>query len=127
MPKKQVEAYVLDRELDLYDHVVDVEFVERLRGMVAFTNIPDLIETDARRRRPGARPPLGLSPRRRLGPAPPKPSGAGVAELAVAGRPWRAAAEAGEEPDQLVGGADEDRSVPDRPRGIRRVQAVAAR
>jgi riboflavin kinase/FMN adenylyltransferase len=42
--KKQVEAYVLDRELDLYDHVVDVEFVERLRGMVAFTNIPDLIE-----------------------------------------------------------------------------------
>ncbi len=45
VPKKQVEAYVLDRELDLYDHVVDVEFVERLRGMVAFTNIPDLIET----------------------------------------------------------------------------------
>ena len=43
--KKQVEAYVLDRELDLYDHVVDVEFVERLRGMVAFTNIPDLIDT----------------------------------------------------------------------------------
>jgi len=40
-----VEAYVLDRELDLYDHVVDVEFVERLRGMVAFTNIPDLVET----------------------------------------------------------------------------------
>lgn len=43
--KKQVEAYVLDRELDLYDHVVDVEFVERIRGMVAFTNIPDLIAT----------------------------------------------------------------------------------
>jgi len=42
---KQVEAYVLDRELDLYDHVVDVEFVERIRGMVAFTSIPDLIET----------------------------------------------------------------------------------
>ncbi|WP_448809524.1 bifunctional riboflavin kinase/FAD synthetase [Agromyces bauzanensis] len=45
VPKKQVEAYVLDRELDLYDHVVDVEFVERLRGMVAFTSIPDLVET----------------------------------------------------------------------------------
>jgi riboflavin kinase/FMN adenylyltransferase len=45
VPKKQVEAYVLDRELDLYDHVVDVEFVERIRGMVAFTSIPDLIET----------------------------------------------------------------------------------
>jgi riboflavin kinase / FMN adenylyltransferase len=43
--KKQVEAYVLDRELDLYDHVVDVEFVDRIRGMVAFTNIPDLIAT----------------------------------------------------------------------------------
>ena len=43
--KKQVEAYVLDRELDLYDHVVDIEFVERIRGMVAFTNIPDLVET----------------------------------------------------------------------------------
>ncbi|KQM83979.1 bifunctional riboflavin kinase/FAD synthetase [Agromyces sp. Leaf222] len=42
---KQVEAYVLDRELDLYDHVVDVEFVDRIRGMVAFTSIPDLIET----------------------------------------------------------------------------------
>ena len=45
VPKKQVEAYVLDRDLDLYDHLVDIEFVERLRGMVAFTNIPDLIET----------------------------------------------------------------------------------
>ena len=45
VPKKQVEAYVLDRELDLYDHLVDVEFVDRIRGMVAFTSIPDLIET----------------------------------------------------------------------------------
>nr|MDQ2699365.1 bifunctional riboflavin kinase/FAD synthetase [Actinomycetota bacterium] len=45
VPKKQVEAYVLDRELDLYDHVVDVEFVDRLRGMVAFTSVPDLIAT----------------------------------------------------------------------------------
>ncbi len=45
VPKKQVEAYVLDRELDLYDHVVDVEFVDRLRGMVAFTSVADLIAT----------------------------------------------------------------------------------
>jgi len=45
VPKKQVEAYVLDRELDLYDHVVDVEFVDRIRGMVAFTTIPALIDT----------------------------------------------------------------------------------
>jgi riboflavin kinase/FMN adenylyltransferase len=44
VPKKQVEAYVLDREIDLYDHVVDVEFVDRIRGMVAFTNIDDLID-----------------------------------------------------------------------------------
>ncbi|PWC03203.1 bifunctional riboflavin kinase/FAD synthetase [Agromyces badenianii] len=43
--KKQVEAYVLDRELDLYDHLVDVEFVERIRGMVAFTSIEALIDT----------------------------------------------------------------------------------
>ncbi len=43
VPKKQVEAYVLDRDIDLYDHVVDVEFVERIRGMVAFTTIDDLI------------------------------------------------------------------------------------
>ncbi|MFB6611609.1 bifunctional riboflavin kinase/FAD synthetase [Agromyces sp. NPDC056379] len=43
--KKQVEAYVLDRELDLYDHVVDVEFVERIRGMVAFTSIEALVDT----------------------------------------------------------------------------------
>jgi riboflavin kinase/FMN adenylyltransferase len=43
VPKKQVEAYVLDRELDLYDHVVDVEFVDRIRGQVAFTTIDDLI------------------------------------------------------------------------------------
>ncbi len=45
VPTKQVEAYVLDRDLDLYDHLVDVEFVERLRGMVAFTSIDDLVET----------------------------------------------------------------------------------
>jgi riboflavin kinase/FMN adenylyltransferase len=45
VPKKQVEAYVLDRELDLYDHVVDVEFVERIRGMVAFTSIEALVDT----------------------------------------------------------------------------------
>ncbi|WP_394551510.1 bifunctional riboflavin kinase/FAD synthetase [Agromyces sp. MMS24-JH15] len=42
--QKQVEAYVLDRELDLYDHVVDVEFAERIRGMVAFADIDELIE-----------------------------------------------------------------------------------
>lgn len=44
VPNKQVEAYVLDREIDLYDHVVDVSFAERIRGMVAFTGIDPLIE-----------------------------------------------------------------------------------
>lgn len=42
--RKQVEAYVLDRDLDLYDHLVDVEFVARIRGMVAFESIDALIE-----------------------------------------------------------------------------------
>ncbi|MCU1637095.1 MAG: riboflavin kinase [Cryobacterium sp.] len=44
VPQKQVEAYVLDEDIDLYDHVVDVAFVERIRGMVAFTGIEPLIE-----------------------------------------------------------------------------------
>ncbi|KHK96205.1 riboflavin kinase [Microbacterium mangrovi] len=41
---RQVEAYVLDRDdLDLYDHRVDVEFTERIRGMVAFDGIGPLL------------------------------------------------------------------------------------
>ncbi|MCP2637336.1 bifunctional riboflavin kinase/FAD synthetase [Microbacterium sp. HD4P20] len=40
----QVEAYVLDEtDLDLYGHTVDVEFVERIRGMVAFEGVEPLI------------------------------------------------------------------------------------
>jgi riboflavin kinase / FMN adenylyltransferase len=42
--QKQVEAYVLDRDLDLYGHIVEVSFVDRIRGMVAFTGIDPLIE-----------------------------------------------------------------------------------
>ena len=42
---RQVEAYVLDEtDLDLYGQQVVVEFVERIRGMVAFRGIPALIE-----------------------------------------------------------------------------------
>ncbi len=42
---RQVEAYVLDEDdLDLYGEHVVVEFVERIRGMVAFRGIPALIE-----------------------------------------------------------------------------------
>jgi riboflavin kinase/FMN adenylyltransferase len=43
VPQKQVEAFVLDREIDLYDQIVEVQFVERIRGMVAFTGIEPLI------------------------------------------------------------------------------------
>jgi riboflavin kinase/FMN adenylyltransferase len=43
VPSKQVEAYVLDRDLDLYDKVVDVSFTARIRGMVAFDGVDALI------------------------------------------------------------------------------------
>ena len=40
---RQVEAHVLDETLDLYDRVVDVCFVERIREMLAFTGAEPLI------------------------------------------------------------------------------------
>ncbi|GGD44021.1 riboflavin biosynthesis protein [Microbacterium faecale] len=44
VPERVVEAHVLDRDdLDLYGRTVDVEFVSRLRGMVAFEGLDDLI------------------------------------------------------------------------------------
>ena len=43
VPPKQVEAYVLDETLDLYGHVVDVEFTHRIRGQVAYTGVDPLI------------------------------------------------------------------------------------
>ena len=42
--EKQVEAFVLDRTLDLYDLVVEVEFVERVRGMAKFNSLNELID-----------------------------------------------------------------------------------
>ena len=42
--EKQVEAFVLDRTLDLYDRVVEVEFVERVRGMAKFDSLNELID-----------------------------------------------------------------------------------
>jgi riboflavin kinase/FMN adenylyltransferase len=43
---RRVEAYVLDRtDLDLYGVRVEISFVARLRGMVAFEGIDALIET----------------------------------------------------------------------------------
>ncbi len=43
VPAKQVEAHVLDEDLDLYGHVVDVSFAERIRGMVAYSGLEPLI------------------------------------------------------------------------------------
>ena len=43
---RRVEAYVLDRaDLDLYDKVVEVSFVARIRGMVKFEGVDALVET----------------------------------------------------------------------------------
>ena len=43
--ERQVEAYVLDEtDLDLYGHRVEVQFVARVRGMVAFEGVPALVE-----------------------------------------------------------------------------------
>lgn len=41
---RQVEAYVLDEtDIDLYGHTVEIEFVERIRGMAAFETVDALI------------------------------------------------------------------------------------
>lgn len=43
---RRVEAYVLDRtDLDLYGVAVEISFVARIRGMVAFEGIEALVET----------------------------------------------------------------------------------
>ena len=43
--ERRVESYVLDRtDLELYDVEVEVSFVDRLRGMVAFESVDRLVE-----------------------------------------------------------------------------------
>ncbi|GAA1842818.1 bifunctional riboflavin kinase/FAD synthetase [Microbacterium koreense] len=43
VPARQVEAYVLDEtDLDLYGHHVEVQFAQRVRGMVAFDGVDAL-------------------------------------------------------------------------------------
>jgi len=42
--QRTVEAYALDVDIDLYDETVAIEFVERLRGMVRFASVDELIE-----------------------------------------------------------------------------------
>jgi riboflavin kinase / FMN adenylyltransferase len=41
--ERRVEAFALDVDIDLYDEVVAVEFAERLRGMVRFESVDDLL------------------------------------------------------------------------------------
>jgi riboflavin kinase/FMN adenylyltransferase len=41
--RRTVEAYLLDFDGDLYGEHVGVEFVERLRPMLTFTGVPDLL------------------------------------------------------------------------------------
>lgn len=41
---RRVEAYVIDRDLDLYGRTVTVEFVDRIRGIVAFDAVEALVE-----------------------------------------------------------------------------------
>lgn len=44
VPARQVEAYVLDQDFDLYGKTVEVAFVEHLRGMVKFDSVDSLID-----------------------------------------------------------------------------------
>ncbi len=68
---RRVESYVLDRtDLELYDALVEVAFVERLRGMVKFDSVHELVvqmNEDVDRARtmltgPGAVPPPASPP-----------------------------------------------------------------
>lgn len=44
VPRKQVEAFVLDETLDLYGHTVELSFVQRIRDMQKFAGVTELIE-----------------------------------------------------------------------------------
>lgn len=43
VPARQVEAHVLDEDLDLYDQVANLEFVDYIRGQVRYTSLDELI------------------------------------------------------------------------------------
>ena len=43
VPARQVEAYVLDKDIDLYGQTVEVTFADYLRGMVKFESVDELI------------------------------------------------------------------------------------
>jgi len=42
---RRVEAYLIDRDLDLYGKRISVEFVERLRGIEKFESVEELVTT----------------------------------------------------------------------------------
>ncbi|WP_311476760.1 bifunctional riboflavin kinase/FAD synthetase [uncultured Gulosibacter sp.] len=44
VPQRQVEAHLLDVDLDLYGESVDIAFVQRIRGMEKFPSLDALIE-----------------------------------------------------------------------------------
>ncbi len=46
--RRSVESFVLDRDADLYDRVARVEFVEKVRDMVKFDSVDELLEHMAR-------------------------------------------------------------------------------
>lgn len=46
--RRSVESFVLDREADLYGRVARVEFVDKVRDMVKFDSVDDLLEHMAR-------------------------------------------------------------------------------
>lgn len=46
--RRSVESYVLDRNADLYDRMARVEFVEKVRDMVKFDTVDELLEHMAR-------------------------------------------------------------------------------
>ena len=41
--EKQVEAHILDEDLDLYGATLEISFVEYIRGMAKFDSVPDLV------------------------------------------------------------------------------------
>ena len=47
VPHKQVEAHVLDRDLDLYGATVEVLFLDRVRGMEKFDSLDELVSAIA--------------------------------------------------------------------------------
>jgi riboflavin kinase / FMN adenylyltransferase len=46
--ERRVEAYALDVDIDLYDEMVAIEFVSRLRGMVRFDSVEGLVQQMSR-------------------------------------------------------------------------------